>query len=133
MSDRRTTLLLERLRAIAARKTRFSYDVRGDSYVDQGLVVAYHLADGKGPVTDLSRVLEHAVAHDAIVTGVKDLESGRTLFTSCRLFTDIGNAMRFARTERVTSVYNWNRQEEVQVAMANTAPAAEQAPLSDPS
>ena len=37
MSDRVFTLLIERLRAIASRKQRFSYDVRGNSYVNSVL------------------------------------------------------------------------------------------------
>jgi hypothetical protein len=113
MIDRRSTLLIDRLRAIAARKERFSYDVRGDSHVYTGVVAPYRLSDAKGEVNELAPVLEHALAHDAIVSGVKDPASGKTVFTSGRLFTDIANAVRFARTEQQPSVYNWNRGEEV--------------------
>ncbi len=115
ISDRRTTLLLERLRTIAARKQRFSYDVRGDSYVYSDFVAPYRIENSKGEVNDLLPVLEHALAHDAIVSGVKDTSTGKTTYTSCRLFTDVLNATRFARTERQSAVYNWNRLEEVSV------------------
>lgn len=114
MTDRSTTLMLERLRAIAARKAFFSYDVRGDSYVNTDLVVAYHIpnASEKGP--DLEKVIQHALEHDSIVSGKRDAE-GHVQYTSCRLFTDMNNAMRFARENGQATVYNWNRHAEVQV------------------
>lgn len=115
MIDRRTTLLFERLRTIAARKQRFSYDVRGDSYVYSDFVAPYRIENAKGEVSELLPVLEHALAHDAIVSGVKDPSTGKTLFTSGRLFTDVLNATRFARSERQNAVYNWNRLEEISV------------------
>ncbi|HEX2616107.1 MAG TPA: hypothetical protein VHL57_01130 [Flavobacteriales bacterium] len=125
MSDRRTTLLIERLKSLAAHKTRFSYDVRGDAFVNSDIVAPYGVgAHGR---TDLVTVLEHALTHDAIVTGVKDPESGQVQFTSCRLFTDVGNALRFAREQHRTSVYNWNRQEEISVAIPTPTVAPEQA------
>lgn len=113
LNDRRTTLLLERLRILGARKARFAYDVRGDAFVTSDIVAPYGIgADGR---TDLATVLEHALAHDAIVSGVKDPESGQVHYTSCRLFTDVANAVRFARDQHRPSVYNWNRGEEVPV------------------
>lgn len=116
MTDRRTTLLLDRLRAIAARKDRFSYDVRGDSYVYSDFVAPYRLENSKGePTTELTAALEHALVNDGVVTGVKDPATGRTLYTSCRLYTDAGNALRFAKEQGQEWVYNWNRSERVEV------------------
>ncbi|MEZ4808640.1 MAG: hypothetical protein R2815_14345 [Flavobacteriales bacterium] len=114
MTDRSTTLMLERLRAIAARKPFFSYDVRGDSYVNTDLVVAYAIPGNmeKGP--ELEKVVQHALEHDSIVSGKRDAE-GRVHYTSCRLFTDMNNAMRFAREHGQATVYNWNRHAEVPV------------------
>ncbi|MFT3885586.1 MAG: hypothetical protein QM724_09190 [Flavobacteriales bacterium] len=117
MQDRRTTLLIERLKSLAARKNRFSYDVRGDAFVTSDIIAPY--SPGAAGRTDLVSVLEHALAHDAIVSGVKDPESGQVRFTSCRLFTDMANALRFARDQHQTAVYNWNRQEEVLVPVAS--------------
>jgi hypothetical protein len=114
MSDRRTTLLLERLRSIAARKERFSYDVRGDSYVNMDIVAAYHIASEGAAPLELARVVEHALQHDAIVTGHRSMD-GTVHFTSCRLFTDANNAVRFARDNQQSSVYNWNRGAEIPV------------------
>lgn len=114
MSDRAFTLLLDRLRSIAARKQRFSYDVRGNSYVTSDLVAAYAIPSGKDALPDLEKVLLHALDHDAVVSGQR-LEDGRMLYTSCRLFTDAHNAMVFARAQGQRSVYNWNRWAEVAV------------------
>lgn len=112
MPDRRTTLLMERLRALAARKERFSYDVRGDSHVNRDIIVAYRFEAPAGSQPELDAVIQHAMDHDAIVTGWRDAE-GRVHYTSCRLFTDIANAVRFARENGQRSVYNYNRGAEV--------------------
>lgn len=120
MTDRTMTLLLDRLRSIASRKQRFSYDVRGNSYVTSDLVVAYAMpGDGEGN-SDLEAVVQHALEHDAVVSGHRDPVDGKVRFTSCRLFTDLHNAMAFARAQGQVSVYNWNRWSEVKV----TAPVA---------
>lgn len=113
MSDRSFTLLLDRLRSIASRKQRFSYDVRGHSYVTTDLVVAYAIP-GEGTL-DLEKVLQHALDHDAVVSGYRDPVDGQVNYTSCRLFTDLHNAMVFARAQGQGSVYNWNRWSEVKV------------------
>jgi hypothetical protein len=112
MPDRRTTLLVERLRALAARKERFSYDVRGDSHVNRDIVAAYEMPPSLS--AELEHVIEHALEHDAIVTGYRDRE-GKVHYTSCRLFTDLYNAMRFARENGQPTVFNWNRGSEVVV------------------
>ena len=117
MSDRAFTLLLDRLRSIAARKQRFSYDVRGNSYVTTDLVAAYAIAGRADGLPDLETVLQHALEHDAVVSGQR-LADGRIHYTSCRLFTDAHNAMAFAKAHGQPSVYNWNRWAEMPVPAA---------------
>lgn len=114
MTDRSTVLLLDRLKALAARKARFAYDVRGHSYVTTGVVAPYAPESGREEGTDLAAVLRHALEHDGVVSGVRGAD-GRVRFTSCRLFTDVHNALVFARGQRQVAVYNWNREEEVPV------------------
>ncbi len=132
MLDRVTTLLIDRLRALAARKGRFCYDVRGNSHVYDGIVADYRVELDDQETNELLPVLEHALVNDGMVTGVKDMATGRTLFTSCRHYTDLGNAVRFAREQGRSGVYNWNRQEEVVVsgpaAIAKSA-SAETSPV----
>ena len=115
MSERATTLLIDRLRSIAARKQRFSYDVRGNSYVTSDLVAAYSVPNGKDGIPDLETVLQHALDHDAIVSGYRDPVDGKMHYSSCRLFTDAHNAIAFAKAHGQTSVYNWNRWAEIPV------------------
>ncbi|MBK8341600.1 MAG: hypothetical protein IPK99_17205 [Flavobacteriales bacterium] len=121
MTDRSIILLLERLRAIAARKSRFAYDVRGNSYVNSGMVAPYAPASASSDPTDLEGVLHHALQHDAVVSGYRDPADGKMRYTSCRLFTDVHNAVVFARAQRQPAVYNWNRLEEVAVEPMGTA------------
>lgn len=122
MSERAFTLLIDRLRSIAARKQRFSYDVRGNSYVTTDLVAAYSVPNGKDGLPDLETVLQHALDHDAIVSGYRDPADGKMHYSSCRLFTDAYNAIAFARANGQPSVYNWNRWAEVPVEPIATGP-----------
>ena len=105
MSDRVFTLLIERMRAIASRKQRFSYDVRGNSYVPVG----------KDGLPDLEVVLQHALDNDAVVSGYRDPADGKMWYSSCRIFTDRYNAVTFAKAQGKATVYNWNRWEEIVV------------------
>lgn len=132
MSDRAFTLLLDRLRSIAARKQRFSYDVRGNSYVTSDLVAAYAIPGTKDGLPDLETVLQHALEHDAVVSGQR-LPDGRMVYTSCRLFTDAHNAITFAKAHGQSSVYNWNRWAEVAVTTEAAPVSTSSASLPAPS
>ncbi len=128
-TERGFTLMLEHLRSIAKRKERFSYDVRGNSYVTRDLVAAYSVPNGPNGLPELETVLRHALDHDSVVSGYRDPVDGRVRYSSCRLFTDTANAVAFARAHGQASVYNWNRWTEVSVeaapVQASTEPAAE--------
>jgi hypothetical protein len=114
MLDRRMMLLSERLRALALRKPRFSYDVRGDSHVYDGIVAHYRFTSEEGRAPDLEEVIDHALANDGIVTAIKDPATGRFSYFSGRHYTDQGNALRFAKEQGGSLVYNWNRNAEVE-------------------
>ena len=62
---------------------------------------------------DLLPILEHARSTMAWWSGVKDRATGLTRYFSGRHYTDLGNAVRFAREQGQRSVYNWNRSEEL--------------------
>ncbi len=119
MSDAATVLMLDRLRSIASRKQRFSYHVRGNSYVTSDIVAAYQVPVGKDGLPDLETVLAHAMEHDAVVSGERNAE-GKVIYTSCRLFTDAHNAIVFAKAQGGTMVYNWNRWAEIPLEEAAT-------------
>ena len=93
MSGRATTLLIDRLRALAARKGHFCYDVIGDSHVYDGIVAPYRVEADDVELHELQPVLEHALQHDGMVTGRKDPATGKVRWSSGRHFTDIGNAL----------------------------------------
>jgi len=122
MSGRTTTLLIDRLRGLAARKVHFCYDVVGHAHVYDGIVATYRVEVDGVEVHELLPVLEHALRHDGMVSGVKDPTTGRIRWSSGRHFTDLGNALRFAKDQRSGTVFNWNRGTEVRV------PGLEQAP-----
>jgi hypothetical protein len=78
----------------------FSYDVRGNSYVNADLVAAYDVPVGKDGLPDLEVVLQHALDNDAVVSGYRDPADGKMWYSSCRIFTDRYNAVTFAQGTR---------------------------------
>jgi fructokinase len=104
-----------RLTELLQRKERFTYDLRGDCQVYNGVVAAYRATQDSDHFIDLPMVIAHALAHDGIVGGWKNPADGRTYYDSCRLFTDVQEAVRFADREGQQAVYNLNREEEVAV------------------
>ncbi len=98
--------------SLLERKERFTYDLRGRCQVYEGVVAAYRAPDGADHFTDVSAVIEHALAHEGIVGGWRDPAQGRCYYYSCRLFTDTEHALRFARAQGQRAVYNLNRDKE---------------------
>ena len=109
--------LVDRLRSIAERKDRFSYDIRGRAFVDMGIVAAYRATQGEH-FSDLPEVVRHALEHEGIVGAWKDPETGRINYDSCRVFTDPISAIAFARAQSQRSIYNLNRMQEIMVNAA---------------
>ena len=109
--------LVERIRSIAERKDRFSYDVRGRAFVDMGIVAAYRATKGER-FEDLPEVLQHAFEHEGIVGAWRDPQDGKIYYDSCRLFTDRQSAMAFARAQNQRSIFNINRMQEIIVNAA---------------
>lgn len=110
-----------RLKDLVSRKDRFTFDLRSECLVYTGIVSAYHATEDSEHFTDLPKVMAHALENDGVVGMWKDPETGRINYDSCRIFTDLENALRFARQERQKSVYNLNREEEVRVDAAHAA------------
>ncbi len=100
---------------ILLQKDRFIYDLRSDCQVYTGIVCAYGATHGTERITEIPLVITHALAHDGVVGAWKNPADGVTFYDSCRLFTDIDTALRFARRQGQRSVYNLNRDEEVLV------------------
>ena len=106
--------LLEQLKALTARKERFTFDLRGRCQVYEGVVSAYRITEFDRS-NELTEVAAHALAHDGILGAWRDPGTKEPRYESCRLFTDVGNAKRFAREQGQRSIYNLNRHEEIPV------------------
>src|SRR5215207_3056329 len=91
---------LERLLELVAMKKRFTYDLRSQCQVYSGVVCAYRATKDSDHFLELPAVLDHALANDGIVGVWTDQKDGRTYYDSCRLFTDVPNAIRFAIHEK---------------------------------
>jgi hypothetical protein len=112
------TELVDRIREIAERKSRFSYDLRGRAFVDMGIIAAYRATQDSDHFADLPQVVQHALDHEGIVGAWKDPESGHVYYDSCRLFTDARSALEFARAQKQRSIFNLNRDQEIPVNAA---------------
>lgn len=110
-------LVTDRLLSLIARKDRFIYDLRGNCQVYDGVVAAYRATTESGHFTELPLAVAHAMENDGIIGMWKQPGTGSVVFDSCRVFTDVENALRFARTQQQRSVQNLNRNEEVEVDM----------------
>jgi hypothetical protein len=123
-----TPELLHRLRDLSERRTAFVYDLRGECQVYGGVVAAYRATDDGPSFATLGEAVHHALGHDGIVAMKRD-EVGITAFHSCRLFTDEGQALRFARDQGASRIVNLNRDREVALGPDPTAPKAHADPL----
>ena len=95
------------------RKDRFTYDLRSQCQVYEGIVCAYRATPELEHFSELTFVIAHAKAYDGIVGAWRDPLTREVRYDSCRIFTDLGNAMRFARAQRQRSVYDLYRNSEV--------------------
>lgn len=104
---------MERMTELLHRKERFMYDLRGECQVYEGIACAYHATPDAEHFKDLLKVVAHAAAHDGIIGACKDPASNSVQYDSCRLFTDLANAKRFAQEQGQRSIFDLYRNEEV--------------------
>jgi hypothetical protein len=98
------------------RHDRFTYDLRGECRVLSGCVAAYRMDEGASFATDLGKAVSHAFTRDGILGAWRDPATGAVRYSSCRVFTDQDQALRFASEQEQKSVFNLNRMTEVKVA-----------------
>ncbi|MEO8068311.1 MAG: hypothetical protein ABI599_11515 [Flavobacteriales bacterium] len=100
--------LINRLRDLAAKKDRFVYDLRGNCVVYSGVVCPYRAITADGNA-QLSVAILDALEHESILMGSRGID-GTAVYESCRLFTNVDQAMRFAKSQGRNTVYSLNRQ-----------------------
>ena len=118
--DTMVKTLLKELLFLFERKNRFTYDVRSGCQVYDGVVAKYRVPSGDGHFVDLELALKHSLAHDGILGCWKDPDNGAIRFDSCRIFTDLENASRFARLQDQHAVHNLTRDLEWAVRPVNS-------------
>lgn len=105
---------IKRIGELVARGKQFTFDMRGNCRVYTGIVVAYgNIVEHTAPAS-LPEVMSHALAHDGVVGCWFDGD-GTAHYESCRLFTDLSRALKFAGEQGRQTVYNLNREEVLQV------------------
>ena len=103
--------LLLRLEDLSRRHDQFTFDLRCNCRVLQGVVAGYHHPVGstmRGPM----EAIEQALAQDGILRVEREV-GGRLVYTSSRLFTALEQAMTFARQQGGDSVFNLTREQLV--------------------
>lgn len=114
--------IIERLSDLTRRHAHFTYDLRGACLVYQGVVAAYKGPTKRNRFTDLAKAIAHALAHDGIIGAWRDPRTGEVDYDSCRLFTDVPNALRFAKAQGQEAIFNLNRDQEVRVPADGSFP-----------
>jgi hypothetical protein len=107
-----------RLLEISRRKDRFTFDLRGKCQVYSGIVAAYAAPPNIAEADELANAIAHAWEHDGIIGAWKDPQTGKVQYDSCRLFTDLERALRFAEQQQQKAVFNLNRQKEIRLPEA---------------
>lgn len=108
--------LLEQLKELCARKEEFIFDLRARCQVHEGVVSAYR-ATGQTAHANLAEAMAQALAQDGILRVRRDALAREMRYESCRLFTDLGNATRFAREQGQQTVLNLYRHQEIPVEL----------------
>jgi hypothetical protein len=113
-------MLTKDIQEILKRKDRFTYDLRAGCQVYGGVVAAYRTPDGNDHFTDLQSAVAHAFENEGLVGGWKIPGREDPAYDSCRLFTDMASAMRFAKEQGRQVVFNLNRDREMPLSPGAT-------------
>ena len=84
----------------------FTVDLTTLKKVTKGISVAYLETQDCFSREGLKKVLEHALSHDKKVGGWLNVETGLFYFDSIRIFTDLTEAMLFARENNQLAIFD---------------------------
>lgn len=108
--------MLQTIQTIAeANPYGFTYNIRTNSFVKYGYVVAYQETQDSFGEEGLKKVLEHALSHGGIIGGWLNSENKRYYFDSCRVFKKREEALEFGRQNKQLAIFDLTNLEEIRL------------------
>lgn len=93
----------------------FTYNIKDESFIKYGYVVAYFETQDCFDEIGLEKVLKHAHEHDGIIGGWFNDENDKYYYDSCKLFSNKNEAMQFAKDNKQIAFFDLTNLEEIKV------------------
>ena len=93
----------------------FTYNIRTNSFVKYGIVVAYKETQNSFGLEGLQKVVEHATQHNGIVGGWLNSENNQYYFDSCKVFKNREAAIEFGRENEQIAIFDLTNLEEIKL------------------
>ena len=107
---------VEQVKKVAeANADGFTFDIRAERMVTSGIVAAYAATQDTFGFERLAYVVEHAANNGGVVGGWLNRDNARFYFDSCRVFTDLAEAMAFGKAEGQIAIFDLDQMKEVRL------------------
>jgi len=93
----------------------FTFNIRTNTFVKFGFVVAYKETQNCFGTEGLQKVLEHASKHDQIVGGWLNSENNEFYFDSCKVLKSRKEAIEFGKLNEQIAIFDLTNLEEIRL------------------
>jgi fructokinase len=93
----------------------FTFNCKTNSLVKYGIVVSYEETQNCFGENGLRKVIEHAMNHDSIIGGWLNSENGHFYFDSCKVFTNLKEAIEFGRANKQIAIFDLTNLNEIKL------------------
>lgn len=93
----------------------FTFSCKTKTLVKYGIVVSYQETQNCFGDEGLKKVIEHAMNHDNIIGGWLNSENGHFYFDSCKLFTDLNEAIEFGKANKQIAIFDLTNLNEIKL------------------
>ncbi len=108
--------VIEKVKKVAqSNKDGFTFDLRAERMVVDGIVAAYHATQNSFGFECLPTVVAHAQANAGVVGGWFNTEDARFYFDSVRIFTDLSEAIAFGMSEDQIAIFDLTNLKEIRL------------------
>lgn len=108
--------MLKTIQTIAeANPYGFTYNIKTNSFVKYGFVVAYEETQECFGIEGLNKALAHALKHDNVIGGWLNSENKQFYFDSCKVFKNRAAALQFGRENKQLAIFDLTNLEEIRL------------------
>lgn len=108
-------MFIEILKIAKANKDGFTIELESLKHVTSGIVVAYKETQNSFDVEGLKKCLKHALEHDKVIGGWFNEENEKFYFDSCKIFTDLNEAIEFGRLNEQIAIFDLDNLREIRL------------------